>query len=85
MAKKVARELADAQQEKTVLFCNVRSKRTLEEVATSISLVCSEKPNLPENPQQWLLNWSKRLKENVTFVLDNADDVLDHFGGERFF
>ncbi|KAJ7349553.1 hypothetical protein OS493_038593 [Desmophyllum pertusum] len=36
-----------------------------------------EQPQLQENPQLWLQNWSKQLKGNVTFVLDNADDVLD--------
>jgi len=31
----------------------------------------------PENPQHWLLNWSKQQLKKVTFVLDYADDTLE--------
>ena len=35
----------------------------------------------PENPQHWLRNWSKQQQQRVTFILDNADDVLE--SGDR--
>ena len=77
VANKVAHELANRPYGKIVLFCPLKSKTTVFDVATSMILACS--PNHcqpPENPQHWLLNWSKQQLENVTFVLDNADDVL---------
>ena len=77
VANKVAHELANQSYRNIVLFCPLKSKTTVFDVATSMILACS--PNHcqpPENPQHWLLNWSKQQLENVTFVLDNADDVL---------
>ncbi|KAJ7326578.1 hypothetical protein OS493_027532 [Desmophyllum pertusum] len=54
------------------------SKATLKDIATSMILTCSKSHSQPpENPQHWLLNWSKQQLEKVTFVLDNADDVLE--------
>ncbi|KAJ7369477.1 hypothetical protein OS493_038744 [Desmophyllum pertusum] len=86
VAKRAARELAMTEHgTRTVLFCNVQSTKTLHEVATSMTLICSEQPQLRENPQLWLHNWSKQLKGNVTFVLDNADDVLDRDNGDELF
>lgn len=77
VANKVAHELANQPYRNTVLFCPLKSKTTVFDVATSIILACSTNHCLPpENPQHWLLNWSKQQMENVTFVLDNADDVL---------
>ena len=79
VANKVAHELvANQRYRNTVLFCPIRSKTTVFDVATSMILACSKNHSQPpENPQHWLLNWSKqRTAENVTFVLDNADDVL---------
>ena len=35
----------------------------------------------PENPQHWLKNWSKQQQQSVTFILDNADDVVE--SGDR--
>ena len=44
-----------------------------------MTLICSKnQTHLPEKPKQWLLNWSKQQVSKVTFVLDNADDVLEH-------
>ena len=79
VAKKVAHELvANQRYRNTVLFCPLRSKKTVFDVAISMILACSKNHSQPpENPQHWLLNWSKQLTENVTFVLDNADDVLE--------
>ena len=79
VAKKVAHELVANQRcRNTVLFCHLRSKKTVFDVATSMILACSKNHSQPpENPQHWLLNWSKQLTENVNFVLDNADDVLE--------
>ena len=79
LANKVAHELVTNQRYRnTVLFCPLRWKTTVFDVATSMILACSKSHSQPpENPQHWLLNWSKQRTENVTFVLDNADDVLD--------
>ena len=78
VANKVAHELvANQRYRNTVLFSPLRSKTTVFDVATSMILACSKNHSQPpENPQHWLLNWSKQRTENVTFVLDNADDVL---------
>lgn len=76
VANKVAHELAANRH--TVLFCPLRSKTTVFDVATSMILSCNKNHSQPpENPQHGLLNWSKEQKEDVTFVLDNADDVLE--------
>lgn len=77
VANKVAHELAKLQQ--FVFYCFLRSKATLKDVATSMILACSTNHTQPpENPQHWLLNWSKQqLQDNITFVLDNADDALE--------
>ena len=60
-----------------VLFCDLTSKKTSRDVETLMLLTCSNHVS-PDNPQHWLFNWSKQLKSTVTFVLDNADDVVDH-------
>jgi len=73
----VGHELA-TNPENVVLFCSLRSKATVNEVATSMILTCSKNHfQLPENPQNWLRNWSKQQQQMVTFILDNADDVLE--------
>ena len=79
VATKVCHELAANRECKTaVLFCDLRSKTTVANVANSMILVCSNNHSQPpENPEHWLLNWSKQQKQRVTFVLDNADDVLE--------
>ena len=61
---------------KSVMFCDLTSIKTLRDVETLMLLTCSSHTS-PDNPQQWLLNWSKELESSVTFVLDNADDVVD--------
>ena len=78
VANKVAHELAQPQNCRVVLYCSLRSKATLDDVATSMILACSTHLSQPpENPQHWLLNWSKQQLKKVTFVLDNADDALE--------
>ena len=78
VANKVAHELVKPEYEKSVHFCHLRSKTTINDVATSMVLSCSE--NLaqpPEAPRLWLLNWCKQPLKNVIFVLDDADQILD--------
>ena len=79
VANKVCHELvADREYNTALLFCHLGSKTTLMDVANSMILVCSNNYSQPpENPERWLLNWSKQQKQRVTFVLDNADDVLE--------
>ena len=78
VANKVAHELAKPQYCRTVLYCSLRSKATLNDVATSMILACSTNQSQPpDNPQHWLLNWSKQQTKSVTFVLDYADDALE--------
>ena len=81
VANKVGYELA-AISENAVLFCSLRSLATVNDVATSMILTCSKNHfQPPENPQHWLRNWSKQQQQRVTFILDNADDVLE--SGDR--
>ena len=76
VAMAVAHELTRPENGKTVLFCSLLSKKTFNEVATEMILSCG-KTELPENPEQWLKEWSKQIQTEVTFVLDNADGVLE--------
>ena len=81
VANKVGHELA-TNPENVVLFCSLRSKATVNDVATTMILTCSQTHfQPPENPQHWLRNWSKQQQQRVTFILDNADDVLE--SGDR--
>ena len=83
VANKAAHELAKPGQDRTVFFCNIMSMKTVDEVATRMSLTCSKHlTQLSENPSLRLLNWSKQVESRVTFVLDNADDVLDRNGDD---
>ena len=79
VANKVAHGLAASQHYKTkALFCCLRAKTTVNDVATAMILSCNKNHSQPpDNPQHWLLNWSKQQTENITFVLDNADNVLE--------
>ena len=78
VAKRVAHELANQDNERTVLFCSLVTKRNFNEVATEMIHSCDRiHTHVPENPEQWLKNWSKQIKTQVTFVLDNADGVLE--------
>ena len=78
VASKVAHELVKPEYEKSVYFCQLRSKTTINDIATSMVLSCSE--NLaqpPKSPQHWILNWCKQPLRNAIFVLDDADHILD--------
>ena len=81
VAKEVAHELANQDNERTVLFCSLLTKRNVNEVALEMIDSCDRiHAQVPENPEQWLKNWSKQIKTQVTFVLDHADDVLESEG-----
>ncbi|KAL9980311.1 hypothetical protein ACROYT_G008877 [Oculina patagonica] len=85
VANKVAHELAKLEYCRRVLCCSLASKATLKDIATTMILTCSKSHSQPpENPQHWLLNWSKQQSEKVTFVLDNADDVLESSSQDQF-
>ena len=78
VANAVAHDLAKQNDRRTVLFCRLLSKKTFNDVATEMIHSCSEiHTQLPENPAQWLNDWSKQIQKPVTFVLDNADGVLE--------
>ena len=86
LAKAVAHDLA-AKPERCVLFCRLLSKHTFNEVA--IEMIhscgnCKSVTQLPEKPDQWLKDWSRQTQKPVTFVLDNADDVLESDQRQRF-
>ena len=74
--------VSNGDEERTVLFCSLRSKAAIAEVATSMILPCSTNLSQPpEHPKHWLQNWSKQQQKKVSFILDNADDVLE--SGDR--
>ena len=69
-------------------FAAYCQKKTFSEVASEMILMTHSYGNcksgltqLPENPEQWLKEWSKQIQMHVTFVLDNVDGVLE--SGER--
>ena len=78
VAKAVAHELTQPDNERTVLFCSLVTKRTFNEVATEMIHLCDRiHTHVPENPEQWLKDWSRQITTQVTFVLDNVDNVLE--------
>ena len=78
VANKAAHILSRPDCERAVLFCSFRSTKSFRDAATLMSLACSKNQTQPpENPQHWLLNWSKQQTSKITFVLDNADEVLE--------
>ena len=82
VASKAAHELTRLECERAVLFCSLRSSKSLSDTATLMAMVCSRNQKQPpENPKLWLLNWSKQQISKVTFVLDNADEVLEDSDG----
>ena len=84
VANRVAYELARPHNGRTVLYISLRSKASLNDVTTSMFLACSTNHSQPpDNPQLWLLNWSKQRSTCVTFVLDHADGVIE-FQGSGF-
>ncbi|XP_022807805.1 uncharacterized protein LOC111344809 [Stylophora pistillata] len=87
VAKRVACELAKAENKRTVLFCSLLSKTTFNEATVEMINSCHKVVNtqVPENPGQWLKDWSKQIQNQVTFVLDNADGVIKSEDRESFF
>ena len=78
VANEVTHELAKPENERTVLFCILLTRRSFNEVATAMIHSCGTiHTKAPENPEQWLKDWSKQIQTQVTFVLDNADGVLE--------
>ena len=78
LAKVVAHELETPHNERTVLFCSLLGKRNISEVAAEMIHCCDRiHTHVPEYPEQWLKDWSKQIKTQVKFVLDNADGVLE--------
>ena len=85
VAKRVAHELAKSEKEATVSFCSLLTKTNFNEVAVEMINSCETiSTQVPENPGQWLRDWSKRVQNQVTFVLDNADSVLESSDRESF-
>ncbi|PFX29377.1 hypothetical protein AWC38_SpisGene5875 [Stylophora pistillata] len=86
VAIEVGHELAsNLNEERIVLFCPLRSKAAIGEVATSMILTSSANHSQrPEDPQHWLRNWSKQQQKKVSFILDNADDVLESVDRSAF-
>ena len=78
LAKAVAHELAKSDNMRKVLFCRLLSKKTFNEVAIEMIHSCGKSyAQPPEYPDQWLKDWSRQIPVQVTFVLDNADDILE--------
>ena len=78
LAKAVAHELAKSENMRKVLFCRLLSKKTFNEAAIEMIHVCGRSyAQPPEYPDQWLTDWSRQIQMQVTFVLDNADDILE--------
>ena len=78
LTKAIAHELAKSENRRKVLFCRLLSKKTFNEAAIEMIHVCGESyAQPPEYPDQWLTDWSRQIQMQVTFVLDNADDILE--------
>ena len=78
VANKVAHELAKPENNTTVFYCSLTTKSTLNDVTTSMFLACSASQSQPpDNPHNWLLNWSKQRSRYATFILDNADSAIE--------
>ena len=78
LAKAVAHELAKSENMRKVLFCRLLSKKTFNEAAIEMIHECGRSyAQPPEYPDQWLTDWSRQIQMQVTFVLDNADDILE--------
>ena len=78
LAIAVAHELVKSDDMRKVLFCRLLSKKTFNEVAIEMIHLCGKSyAQPPEHPDQWLKDWSRQIQMQVTFVLDNADDILE--------
>ena len=71
VAIEVAHELAKPENERTVLFCSLLTKRSFNETTAEMIHSCGTiHTKAPENPEQWLKDWNKQIQTQVTFVLD---------------
>ena len=78
LAKAAAHELAKSDDMRKVLFCRLLSKKTFNKVAIEMIHSCGKSyAQTPKDPDQWLKDWSRQIQMQVTFVLDNADDILE--------
>ena len=78
LAIAVAHELVKSDDMRKVLFCRLLSKKTFNEVTIEMIHLCGKSyAQPPEYPDQWLKDWSRQMQMQVTFVLDNADDILE--------
>ena len=78
LAKAAAHELAKSDDMRKVLFCRLLSKKTFNKVAIEMIHLCGKSyAQTPKDPDQWLKDWSRQIQMQVTFVLDNADDILE--------
>lgn len=84
LAKAVEHELKKPENERTVVFCSLLSKKTFSEVVIEMIHSIKTDMHLPENPEQWLTKWSMDTPTQFTFVLDNADDVLESDDRDKF-
>ncbi|XP_022810165.1 uncharacterized protein LOC111347173 [Stylophora pistillata] len=86
VAKRVACELAKAENKRIVLFCRLLRKTTFNEATMEMINSCHKEVNtqVPEDPRQKLINWCKQIQNQVTFVLDNADGVIESEDRESF-
>ncbi|CAH3110264.1 unnamed protein product [Pocillopora meandrina] len=80
VAKRVACELAKPENRR------INRSTTFNETTMEMINSCRKVVNtqVPENPGQWLKDWSKQIQEQVTFVLDNADGVIESEDRELF-
>ena len=85
VAKRVAHELKQSETKVTVLFCSLQTKTDFNEVVVGMINSCGKaSTQVRKNPGQWLRNWSIHVPNQVTFVLDNADGVLESSDRESF-
>ena len=78
LAKAAAHELAKSDDMRKVLFCRLLSRKTFNKVAIEMIHSCGKSyAHTPKDPDQWLKDWSRQIQMQVTFVLDNADDILE--------
>ena len=69
VAKRVAHELAKSEREATVSFCSLLTKTNFNEVAVEMINSCETiSTQVPENPGQWLRDWSIHVPNQVMYV-----------------
>ena len=84
LAKAVVHKLKEPENERSVIFCSLLSKKTFSEVLIEMIHSIKTDVHLPENPEQWLTKWSMDTPTQFTFVLDNVDDILAFDNKDKF-